>query len=387
MDGPPKRRLRILHIIFGLGAGGAEALLFRFAMRQSDMDHQIVSLVAPDWYSAELERHGTRLDHLHIHSSLSAIRALPRLWRIVRDSNADVVQTWMYRSNVYGGLVARLQGKPVVWGIHTGSLKPLRFAARFWAYAGGALARLVPDFIIHCSTSAEESHAKVGYSAAPAAVIPNGYDPSVYFPDPDAGLKLRNALGIASDAFVLGFIGRWARAKDVPTLVKALGLVRKRGIDFKALFAGAGLDRDNPELAALIREQGCEDQIILLGRRSDVPDIARASDLHLLSSVVEAFPNVVGETMLCGTPNAVTDVGDCALMVGNSGWVVPARSANSIADAIEQAFVERRDRPDAWGRRKSLARELIAARFTFDTMADAYEMVWRNAAGRKARRA
>jgi glycosyltransferase involved in cell wall biosynthesis len=121
--------------------------------------------------------------------------------------------------------------------------------------------------------------------------------------------------------------------------------------------------------------------VILAGARSNVRDCYRALDLHVLaSSGSEAFPNVVAESMLCGVPNVVTDVGDSALMVAETGWVVRPRDSTALSDAIGHAYEEwSRDR-SAWQRRRTAARDRIAERFTFDRMAEAYRYVWRRMA-------
>jgi glycosyltransferase involved in cell wall biosynthesis len=99
------------------------------------------------------------------------------------------------------------------------------------------------------------------------------------------------------------------------------------------------MERSNPILARLISQGGLEDRVLLLGPRNDIPDVMNALDLHVLSSSYgEAFPNVVAEAMACGTPCAVTDVGDAALMVGGMGWVAAPRNAASLAQSIEQAL-------------------------------------------------
>ena len=94
----------------------------------------------------------------------------------------------------------------------------------------------------------------------------------------------------------------------------------------------------------------------------------------------EAFPNVVAETMLSATPNAVTDVGDSAMIVSGSGWTVPPGEPDKMADAIETAFHEWRDRPGDWERRRAAARQSIVERFTFERMVTVYQRVWREVA-------
>ena len=86
--------------------------------------------------------------------------------------------------------------------------------------------------------------------------------------------------------------------------------------------------------------------------------------------------------MLSGTPNVVTHVGDSAIMVGNTGWVVPPRDPRRLAEAIIEAHREWKSKPDDWQARRVAARSQIADNFTFERMAEAYERVWRELANK-----
>jgi glycosyltransferase involved in cell wall biosynthesis len=88
--------------------------------------------------------------------------------------------------------------------------------------------------------------------------------------------------------------------------------------------------------------------------------------------------------MLSGTPNIVTDVGDSAIMVGETGWVVPPRDPEQLADAIVSAYREWKDRPDDWTARRKAARSQIADNFSLEEMIQAYEAIWRQVADRRA---
>ena len=379
----PAEPLRVLHVINRLTLGGAEALLYRLATRDAANKHVIVSLGSPAWYSDRLEERGVQVHHLGIETASSLPAGVLRLRRLIRDSGADIVQCWMYHSNLIGGLIAKSAGKPVIWSIHNTSLEPVRARSRAIAHFGGMIARWTPDFVINCSSRSAELHGKIGYSAAEGAVVHNGYDSSIWFPDERARRATRAALNIAPQDFAIGSVARWDALKDIPNLIAALGIVKDRGIPFRCVLIGAGLSSANRELVGQVERIGCADRLILLGSRSDVQDLARAMDLHVLASRTEAFPNVVAETMLSGAPNAVTGVGDAAVMVGATGWVVPPRDPEALAVAIVEAYREWKDRPDEWASRRDSARARIADNFSFTRMLEAYQEVWCRVARRE----
>jgi glycosyltransferase involved in cell wall biosynthesis len=371
----------IVHVIGGLGPGGAEALLYKLTTRKSDADHHVICLGHREWYSGLLEEAGIPLDHLDVDRFSSLFTCVVRLRRLLLQIDPDLVQTWMYNANIIAGGVASAMGFPVVWGIHHSTLDVLSLRSRLVVRAGGILARWIPEFIINCSRRSAEIHAGLGYSAAPIEVIPNGYDPGVFSIDDQRRAATRERLGIEQDVFVVGGIGRWHRQKDIPNLLRAIAIAAGRGLPIRGILVGAGLGNGDAELRTALVEAGCESLVLPLGRRSDIPDLARAMDVHVLaSSGGEAFPNVVAETMLSGTPNIVTDVGDAGFIVGHCGWVVPVQNPIILADAIEEAWLEWSARPSSWRQRGTRSRERVVENFTLDKMAQAYSDVWRRIA-------
>lgn len=383
--------MHVLHVINGLTTGGAETVLYRLTTYPSKTEHEVICLEGRSWYSGKLEAHGIKVHHLDWNRR-GAAGAMIRLHKLIRMSPADVVQAWMYRSNLVAGLSARLAGKPVVWNIRASSLEPLRPASRYIARLCGLLTPWVPRFVINCSAKSRELHARLGYERADGAVISNGYDPAIFRPDDEARGRIRRELGLDADDFAVGTICRWHAQKGLPVLLQALRLLTDRGVPVRLLMAGRDLDPANRELARVIDELGCRGSVQLLGERGDVPDVARALDLHVLASIgAEGFANSVAETMLSGTPNVATDVGDAALIVGETGWLVPPNDAEALARAIEQAHREWHGARPEWERRRSAARERIAGNFSLEQMVAAYEDVWRqvvnNAAGAGSRSA
>lgn len=374
--------LRVMHITVGLELGGAETLLHRLTERDSDVQHEIIALFGRDWYSSLFEERGIPVRHLGISSAASLPRAVAQLYRAMRRSRPDVVHGWMYAANVLGGIAARLARVPMVWSIHSASLEPVKGASRTFAALGGRLASRLPDFVISCSQAAADSHVKLGYAAAPGAVIVNGYDPAAFYPDERLRSEMRARLQIAPNEFVIGSMTRWIHYKDVPTLLAALRIAREKGVSGSCLLLGNGLDADNAELQRAIGESGCSGFVRPLGMRSDIADVARVLDLHVLPSRTESFGNTIAETMLAGVPNVVTDCGGPPDVVGGTGWVAPVGDAERIAAAILDARTEKNQHPERWEQRRRSARARIMDNFGFDRMADAYEALWRKLARR-----
>jgi glycosyltransferase involved in cell wall biosynthesis len=217
----------------------------------------------------------------------------------------------------------------------------------------------------------------LGYDRSKMRFIPNGYDLLDFTPQPEAGAALRESLIIPLDMPLIGTVGRYDPQKDHANLLHALAILQSRDLAFRCVLVGSQLDGKNTELMALIEQLGLQDRIILLGRRNDIPAVMSALDVHVLPSAGEAFPNVVAEAMACETPCVVTDVGDAAYIVGDTGWVVPPKDAEALASVIEQAM--NASTSPEWAERCRAARTRIEQQFDIQKMVSAYHAVWSEA--------
>jgi glycosyltransferase involved in cell wall biosynthesis len=118
--------------------------------------------------------------------------------------------------------------------------------------------------------------------------------------------------------------------------LRAAGRVSEAYGDVHFLLAGRGLDQENRPLRELIRELNLADRVHLLGERSDIARLVAALDIFSLSSSYgDSFPVIVGEAMSCAVPCVVTDVGDSAWMVSETGLVVPPGDTEALAAACD----------------------------------------------------
>lgn len=369
--------MKSLHIITGLNDGGAEAVLYRLCTHDQSSQHHVVSLMDSGKYGPMLTKAGVPVTCLNMKQGKISVRGLWKLWRLIRELRPDIIQTWMYHADLVGGITARLAGqRNIIWGIHHSTLDPAESqrSTILVAKACARLSRIVPRRIICCAEKSYEVHAELGYDRARMRVVPNGYDLSVFQPDPVAGLQLRQELALSPSEPLIGFVARFDPYKDHETLLRSLAVLNDKGDCPQCLLIGTGMETTNTVLVDKISDLGLNTCVHLLGRRNDIPTVMNALDLHVMSSMSEGFPNVLAEAMACGTPCVSTDVGDAASIIGGTGTVVSRRDPQALAGAITDLLAER-DGP-AWEKRREAARLHVAENFSIERMVASYQEIW-----------
>lgn len=369
--------MSVLHIITGLNDGGAEAVLYRLCSNDSAAQHYVVSLMDTGKYGPLLQAAGVKVFCLNMSRGQVTVGGLWKLWRLLCQIRPQAVQTWMYHADLIGGVIARLAGvKRVLWGIHHTTLdaEKSRHSTILVAKLCACISSRVPLSIICCAQKALEVHRELGYASEKLQVIPNGYDLVRFRINENACARLRAEWSTGS-RWLIGMVGRFDPFKDHENLLNALAIIKSQGVDFCCVLVGQGLDQDNTQLIAWLTERNLISEVKLLGQRTDVPDVMNALDVHVLSSFSEAFPNVVAEAMACGTPVVVTDVGDAAVIVGETGWVVPPKNAEALADALLQAHATMQDEV-AWRVRRTAVQQRIKDKFSLEYMIKNYHQAW-----------
>lgn len=366
----------IVHIITGLNRGGAEHALYRLVSQESDPSRvRVVSLTDGGIFQERLEALGIQVACLHMRAGLPSPLKWWRLVRLLKAWQPRLVQTWMYHADLLGGLAARAARLPVCWGVRHSDLSPAgNKATTLWvARLCARISRWVPVRAISCSSRAVEIHRALGY-AVPFDVVPNGLDVTSWVPRADQRGPVRMELALPAQAFVFAHAGRNDPQKDHATLARAFSRVHAVEPLARLLMCGEGLLPGHAHFEALPFTPSARSGVLALGPRDDLPQLWPAADAFVLSSSYgEAFPNVVAEAMACGLPAVVTDVGDAAEIVGETGKVVPPRNEQALA----QAMMELMRMPDDERQRLgAAARERVQTRFTLARMSAGFQRVW-----------
>ena len=329
--------IRVLHIIAGLGLGGAEMSLLKLlsAMDKDRFVSSVVSLTSDPPLGELIRRMGVLVSALTLTSGLPDPRLILKLVVQIRRQNPDIIQTWMYHSDFLGGLAAQLAGSPpVIWNIrHTYKDHELFKPGTRWIIRLNArLSHSFPACIICNSEASRESHIALGFDPEKMIVIPNGFDTDIFHRDLGSRREIRRELAIDNNSPIIGLCARFHPDKDHDNFFKAARILCEQVPAVEFLLWGKGMDGDNPAIIHWLKGTGFDNRFHLLGERFDSTRLFSSLDIFTLSSSIESFPGVIGEAMASEVICVATDVGDMKNIVGDTGIVVPAHDHSSLAE-------------------------------------------------------
>ncbi|MEP6743506.1 MAG: glycosyltransferase [bacterium] len=365
-----------MYIISDLSIGGAEMMLYKLLSEtnRERFDPVVISLMDRGVLRKRIEALGIDVYTTGMKPGRPTPFGFWRLVKLIRRLDPDLIFGWMYHSCLAAELTRIFVGRriPVLWSIHF-SVSSLAGEKRLTAAVirlCGLLSKL-PSRIVFVSRASQIQHKPLGYRVENSCVIPNGIDVNEFMPSAQARSSMRSELGLPDDVFLIGLIGRYHPMKDHANFLKAAALTSKTHPQIHFLLIGRGVDQDNQPLTQSLRQFGLTEKIHLLGERHDTSRLAAALDVLSLSSAYgESCPNVIGEAMACGVPCVVTDVGDAAWIVGETGRVIPPRDASALAGAWREMFALGSEQRQALG---LLTRARVIEQFPIQAMMARYE--------------
>jgi len=290
--------MKVLHVITGLDAGGAEtqlAMLLRHTRHACD----VVTLYNPGPLAERIRADGTTVRDIGMRRNTD-VRALPKLRSLIAAGRYDVVHAHLYRSQIYARPAARLARTPVVVTTeHSIGETHIERRRMTTGVRGLYLAsELFSDCTIAVSDVVRERLVRWGVPARKITVIPNGLDTAALIFDPAARERTRTEFGIAPDAYVIGTLGRLDANKRVGLIIEAAAPLLGDGCAL--LVVGRG--DDMPALKATAERLGVARHVIFAGFQADTAAMLAAFDLYVCASAQETFGLAVLEAMASGLP-------------------------------------------------------------------------------------
>ena len=336
-----RQPVRLCFLIRQMNEGGAQRQLIELIKGLDPLKYAItiVSFYSGGRFSAELEQL-THVKHISLakQGRWEIAGFAYRLVSTMRRLRPRVLHGYLPVANVLCiTLKPFLPGTRVLWGIRASVVDWAQYHRldRVLFQLQQLLARFVDRIVVN-SYAGRDYHVARGFPRDKIVVIPNGIDTDVFIPNPEERAHVRAEWGVAKDETLIGLVGRLHPMKDHRTFIRAAA--KLSGMHGRVRFAciGDGPSEYRRELLELSGQLGLREQVIWESARGDMPSVYNALDIATSSSYGEGFPNVVGEAMACKVPCVVTDVGDSAIIVGDTGFVVPPRDPDALAEGWER---------------------------------------------------
>lgn len=294
--------MKVLHVITGLGVGGAE-LQLRSILQHTRHQSDVVTLYNPGPVAEMITGDGGWVRDLGMTRN-TELPALLRLARLIRAGAYDVVHAHLYRSCIYGRLAARLAGTPVVvtteHSIGETHLERRRMTLGVRALYLGT--DLCSDATIAVSDAVAQRLTKWGVPARKIEMIPNGLDFNRVAFDAAARDTIRDEFSLPRDAYVVGVLGRLDPIKRFDLVIRAAAPLLDD--QHRLLIVGDGQIR--PDLEAEAAHHGVAELVTFAGERHDVAAMLSSLDLFIASSEQETFGLSVLEALANGIPALYT---------------------------------------------------------------------------------
>lgn len=377
--------MKIVILVHVLSVGGAERQFIQLAEGLKKRGHEVRILAlhvsnpgwrwmqqANDTLASALFDHAPEGPLQSARQFVSAIVQLRQIFdeqqiQIAHAANTGLMATLLWFATRGRSLPAMVWGQRGGYGLARPRQRAIHHSLAAW------FARIISHHapvLVANSEAGSQALQRDGMRCRRFEIVPNGIDTSRFKRDAHAGEQLRRHWGFSREQYVIGWVGRPTPVKDLEGFVKAAALVVRHLAEARFVVVGGHHAGKQARYKLMARDLGIEDQMVWESAREHLVPVYSGIDMLCLSSIAEGFPNVVAESMACGTPCVVTDVGAAADIVGETGVVVPPGSPERLAEGILQ-MIERLDALD-----RGAQRDAIMSRFTLDRHVSAMESIY-----------
>ena len=379
--------MKIVHIINSLKKGGAEGNLYRLCKVQkkkykNKINIIIITLIDNGYYEYELKKKGIKILSLRINEEnkiFDFIKKITKLRKYIKKINPDIIQSWMYHSNFLSIFIPKKYHNRIFWNIRHSELN-LTISKKMTILLSiicGLFSRFVPKKIIYCSEKSIKFHENNQYYCKKKTrLIDNGYSDKTYYPSNNLRLNFRKKNKIKKTDIILGYAGRYAKQKNIESLLNAFSKIVKNYENVHLYMVGKEINLQNKELINIISGLNIKDKITLLNEQKNLLEFYNGIDLLVLTSHSESFPNVIAEAMLCSTPVLASNAGCSKKIIDKYGFVLNKNDYLSITKGLKKSINILENKKRNWKLLKKNVRLQIKKKFSIEKMANSYSKNW-----------
>lgn len=356
---------RVLHFVTGGFSGATQVALDLCLSAQmatqmgAQMEVLLVLRRKRNTDAARVEAIRARGLRVEVVPGWSHLATIWALWRLCRAWRPELLVAHGFPEHLIGRWAGLLAGVPKLVQVEHNSRE--RYTRWKLVQARWLAARSAK--LVAVSEGVKAVLLKLGMPADKTMAIPNGVDLRPFAEGAAKPFEERVA-GIVMSA-------RFARQKDHLTLIRALGLLKGRGLRLPLKLAGAGKAAYRQRAEAEVKRLGLEGQVQFLGHYGGMPELLMSHAVCVLATHYEGMPLALVEGMAAGCACIASDVAGVSEVLAHerSGLLVPEGDAKALADALERVFCE----PGLGQRLAAAARERALAEHGVELMRLRYQ--------------
>ena len=287
-----------------------------------------------------------------------------QLYKICRNYKPDVLVVHGFSEHLWGRYAGLLAGVPHMVHVEHNSRERYN---KFRLFQAKWLSNYT-DAIVGCSEGVRQSLLTLGFPAEKTMTINNGINTMPF--------KQAKQIDFSQRKPDIMMAARFARQKDQASLIKAIGLLKAKGLNIKLRFAGLGNKRHLAKAQALVKEMQLEQQIEFLGHCQNLSDLLSETQIFVLSTRYEGMPLALIEAMAAGCAVIASRVVGVQEMIehGVDGYLVEPQSPQALADSIEYLV----SHPQVAKNIATAGQNKAFSEFSIEKMAGNYERLFRS---------
>jgi glycosyltransferase involved in cell wall biosynthesis len=364
-----KNRINVLHLTETSEPGGSETVLANIAHNLDPARYDsLVCVLEEGWLTERLAGLGIEYVIIKNERPYDPI-FLSKLIRLIRRRKIDIVHAHEFMMIVYGAVAAKISRIPMIGTVHC----KLYFPEKKTRILSFKLAVLLCSKMILVSEDLRRFFVDTLKlrSEKKLLTLYNGVDFDKYGGQA-AEKDIRWELGLPPEDIVACTVGSLFKVKGLDILLEAVKLVLAQSPSFKLLIAGEG------DQASILKSKAEElklgNSVLFLGFRNDIPDILKAADFYVCSSLSEGLSLSILEAMTAGKPVVATDVGGNPELVSDcqNGFLAPPSNPNALAEKMMLLINDP-------GLRRAMAQksqEAARDKFSLEKMIENYENIY-----------